>query len=475
MLVATTMAWMAIGLGQSQPSPIEIGKGTVVSKGLIGNGIQWDPYDYPLNEYQWKQTEDRVDKMRLGFIRLNVDHSFYHRGLDASGQPIYVWKDGSTNGRLRDVERILKFAQARKIKVILGQWGPPGPVSGVKLGVDEPRSVQMYAAFVKHFRERFSCIRFANYINEPNGDWSGNTNYETWARAIKMLRLELNRLGLQDVAVIGPDATGNTEWREPLTWLPRSAKELGAYIGAFDMHWYALEPEVRTGAIEKTLVEMKTTTQRIDGQAGKQFFLGEAGILSGKTNGDQQPRVKTFEYALLMADYLSQVYRSGWLGAIGWDLDDAMHVNEGPATQPPGPKTLKVWGMWNSQGSAMGNPADEKTRPWYDVWKWSSRLFSPGSTAYRVDGAPPGVRIVGGSQGGKEIQNWMIVNLSDEPVEINLPKGRGDIYRVELNGKTVPGFTNTVRPDVLKPSASFLVWSKTVVFLSTSPKPFLNP
>jgi len=451
---------------------VEIGKGQIVSKRIIGNGIQWDPYEYPMTEAKWKKTEAWVDDMRLGFIRLNVDHSFYHRELDSSGQPIYVWADGRTNDRLKDVERILKFAQAKNIKVILGQWGPPGKVSGVYLGVDEPRSVQMYASFLKHYRDRFSCIKFANYINEPNGDWSGNPNYATWSRAIKMLRVEMDRLGMKDVPIAGPDATGNTEWREPLTWLPRSAKDLGAEIGAFDMHWYALEHEVRSGAIEKTLVQMKADTQLIEGQANKQFFLGEVGILTGKTNGDQQPRVKTFEYGLLMADYLAQVYRAGWVGAIGWNLDDAMHVNEGPATSPPGARTLKVWGMWNSQGTEMGDPGDEARRPWYFVWKFSSRLFPPGSTMYRIDGAPEGVRIVGGSEKGKAIKNWMIVNLSDKPAEVSLPKGKAFFYRLQQDGTGSNGNQNPVQPEILKSKTSMMVWPKTVVFLSGSPRTF---
>ena len=108
--------------------------------------------------------------------------------------------------------------------------------------------------------------------------------------------------------------------------------------------------------------------------ASKRLFLAESGLLDGKTNGDQQPRVKTFAYGVMMSDYVAQVATAGWMGACAWDLDDAMHTVSG---HPPIPndKTLKVWGFWNTQGTAMGHPEDEDIRPWFYTWSLMSRLF----------------------------------------------------------------------------------------------------
>ena len=73
-------------------------------------------------------------------------------------------------------------------------------------------------------------------------------------------------------------------------------------------------------------------------------------------NGDQQPRVKDFDYGVLMADLVAQVARAGWMGASAWDLDDAHARGERPAAPAvPDDLTLKIWGFWNTQGRAMGH------------------------------------------------------------------------------------------------------------------------
>lgn len=45
----------------------------------------------------------------------------------------------------------------------------------------------------------------------------------------------------------------------------------------------------------------------------------------------------------MMADYVAQVARAGWMGALAWDLDDAMHVvKRTHAPDPPDDLALKV-------------------------------------------------------------------------------------------------------------------------------------
>ena len=457
--VAMMLSSLLVTSAHLEPDPISLGK--VISKPLVGLGIQWDPYEYPLTEAKWRETEKRVAALHLGFIRLNVNHSFYHSGFDASGKIVYTWESGKTNQRLQDVERILRFAQRNKINVILGQWGPPGKIGGEYLGVDDSRSIEMFATFLKHFRERFACIKWANYINEPNGDWSGNPNYETWMRGIKKLRAAMDGRDLKSVQLIGPDATGNTQWRDPFQWVKWVARDLSKEVDTYDFHWYALEDELRSGAIETALREMRTQAEAADPIKGKTFFLGEAGLLTGKTNGDQQPRVKTFEYGLLMADMIGQVYRAGWQGLIGWDLDDAMHVNEGPATQPPGPKTLKVWGMWNSQGAEMGNPSDFAPRPWYSAWRLASQCFPPGSQIVEVRGVPSGLRIVGAKVGSE--YSFMAVNLSDQESKFTLPAEVSKLYRYDFSQERSSGVGISTPP-----SAEVKVASRSAVFLTPS-------
>ena len=125
--------------------------------------------------------------------------------------------------------------------------------------------------------------------------------------------------------------------------------------------------------------------------ASKGLYLAEAGVIQGRVNGDQQPRVKTFAYGVLMADLVAQAAcHRRWRAASAWDLDDAMHVVNGrPHPAIPDDLTLKVWGFWNTQGGAMGHPADEAIRPWFYTWSLMSRLFPKGARVIGGDHAPP--------------------------------------------------------------------------------------
>ncbi len=135
------------------------------------------------------------------------------------------------------------------------------------------------------------------------------------------------------------------------------------------------------GLLERVLADKRRIVEVLGpAVASKPRFLGESGMLTGKVNGDQQPRVRTFEYGVLMADYVAQAARAGWQGALAWDLDDAMHIvswDHRPDT--PDDRTLKVWGFWNSQGDRMGHPEEMRPRPWFYTWSLMSRLFPKGS------------------------------------------------------------------------------------------------
>jgi hypothetical protein len=142
-------------------------------------------------------------------------------------------------------------------------------------------------------------------------------------------------------------------------------------------------------------------------------------MIEGKINGDQQPRVKTFEYGVLMADYFAQVARAGWMGAIAWDLDDALHAVNGRRANPPNDLTLKVWGFWNTQGTAMGKPEDEAPRPWFYTWSLMGRLFPKGSRilAATTAAGSPGVRALAATwkDAGADRLSVMLVNDTAEP------------------------------------------------------------
>jgi hypothetical protein len=254
-------------------------------------------------------------------------------------------------------------------------------------------------------------------MNEPNGNWmwpQGKVDYDGWAQGIRHLRAGFDAHGLQSLPIAGPDNSGDWDW------LDRSARDLAPQIGLWDMHWYVKDQELANGDIEKLLTAKRQLLAKIDPDfAAKGLYMAEAGVIQGRVNGDQQPRVKTFVYGVLMADFLAQTARAGWMGASAWDLDDAMHVVNG-LDQPaiPTPLTLKIWGFWNTQARAMGHPEDEAIRPWFYTWSLMSRHFPKGARILATENTPT-VRVLAATTEDHHLA-IMLVNDADAAATIDL-------------------------------------------------------
>ena len=396
-------------------------KSTIVSS-FQGIGIQWDPYSYQPAPKEWKLILARLDRCKPGYFRVCHSANSYCLGFDDKGNPIYVWDESRKSNKeaarsLDQLYAILDYAQSRNVDVILGEWGPPR-VGSVQLSSEDPRWGRIMADFIKHLIQvkRYTVIKYINYVNEPNGDWSGNKSYGTWTQGIKYLHKELKARELDKwVHIIGPDTTGNTDWMEPFTWLDLVAKDIPGMIGAYDLHWYAQDKEVLEGKMETLLREKREWELKTDPDArNKPMFMGESGLITGRVNGDQQPRVRSFEYGVMMADYTAQVGRAGWMGVMAWDCDDAMHTNK-EHIPVPNDLTLKLWGFWNTQGSMMGKPEEELPRPWFYTWTLMSRLFPRGSIIVKA-GSPemPRFRVLVGTDAGHKQISMMLVNNADE-------------------------------------------------------------
>jgi hypothetical protein len=404
---------------------------------FMGLGIQWDPYEYPPTPEGWKKTVDRVDFMRPGFFRVMLNASSYAR-FDANGNPSYAWNEGEAGmNRLTWLFNILDYAQSHKIDVLVGEWSPSRGMAignGQRAGAADPHWAQVHAEFASYLlnTKKYSVIKYFNYMNEPNGDWmwpGGKVDYDSWATGIRNLRKALDAKGLTTLRVAGPDNSGNWEW------LDRCANELRNEFGAWEMHWYAKDADVLEGKMEALLTEKRAMLLKTDpNAASKPLFLGESGMIEGKVNGDQQPRTKTFPYGVLMMDYLAQVARAGWQGGTAWDMDDAMHTNSGRAN-PPTERTLKIWGFWNTQGTAMGHPEDENVRPWFYSWSVMSRLFPAGAKIVKTEDSPQtsGIRTLAAALPGGVV-SFMVVNESDaaRTVTVKVPgvaRKAVEIYR----------------------------------------------
>lgn len=431
-LLALTLAAAlspAYAIFGAEPIAFTVHPESIVVERFMGIGVQWDPYEYPPSQEAWKTTLTRLDFMKPGYLRVMLNASAYLRGFDSDGNPRYVWSAGETGmERLTWLLNILDYAQTNDIDVLIGEWSPSRGlnVGAERVGAADPHWARIHAGFLKYLLDvrKYTVIKYFNYMNEPNGSWmwpGGKVDYAAWATGIRNLRHELDAQGLTAIKVAGPDNSGNWEW------LDRAAAELREEFGAWEMHWYAKDSEVLGGQIEKLLKEKRGMLLKADPRASsKPLFIGESGMIEGKINGDQQPRVKEFEYGVLMADYVAQVANAGWQGGTAWDVDDAMHVNTGGHVNPPTERTLKIWGFWNTQGSAMGHPEDEAIRPWYYTWSLLARLFPKGSRIVAADSASevPGIRVMAATrQAGLSV---MIVNENDAPrtVAVRMPGAR---------------------------------------------------
>ena len=381
-----------------------------ISSNIMGTGVQIDPYVYPPTPAHWRTIVRRLDFMQPSFLRVIAVHNAEYAGT----RPILSW------------------AQRHGSSVILGTWWPEPLIKPVKKNMAESRvrlwarRVALQVRFLRNNRG-FTCIRFYNFINEPE-----RVPISRWAVLARNLYAAFQHVGLADkVRIIGPDTYGDPAANYPksiaLKWnrsaaarsgynwplLAQVAHEASSYIGMFDIHWYARDGEIYNNTIMPTLAREKRMVESLAPNArNKLFVISESGLIQGRCNGDQQPRVKTFGYGVLMADYAAQVFRAGWNGISAWDLDDAMHVVNGkPIIHPPGKLTLKIWGFWNSQGAAMGNPADFNIRPWFYTWSLLSRMF-PAGTRIVDSTEPTGSKRFRSLAGIRMVNNRLVMSIA---------------------------------------------------------------
>lgn len=419
-----------------QPSTVVVSPSKTVVAPFLGLGVQWDPFEYPPSPENWKLITRRMDYCRPGYLRVMMSLGHYFTGFDTAGRPRFVWESADP-GKRRNFDQILAildFAQKRHIDVILGEWSPPNGL-GIS-GQTDPKWAEVIGDLLDYLRNRrgYTVVRYYNVINEPNGNWSGNKDFATWKVTVGNLHDELVRRGLdKSVGIVGPDASVSSNWKESLDWLDWSVRDVAADIGAWDLHWYAVDPEVPDDKLEQILTHKRAVIDAGDPEGdARPRFLAESGIFTGRVNGDQQPRVKTFEYGVLMADYVAQVQRAGWQGALAWDLDDAMHAVSGNRMpDPPDALTLKVWGFWNTQGPLMGQPDDLVIRPWFYTWSTMSRLFPKGSTIVSTSEPDlPRFRATAATvrSGRHQSLSVMLVNDDDAPRVVTVKTDDGRRY-----------------------------------------------
>jgi hypothetical protein len=271
---------------------------------------------------------------------------------------------------------------------------------------------------------KYTCLRYYNLINEPHGSWS-NITWDEWYAAITNLQHEFRRRGLLDrITIAAPD--GDPDFTKRCLEVP----ELRELTAIYDEHWYVWNEQIVTGRLGPFTREHLKLIREKD--PGKQYILGEIGILDGKNQNDQQLNVYNFWYGVSMADAAIQMISGGMSGFIAWDLDDSMHfwrdggesMNALSDTLPPNAYDVrKIWGFWSILGAEHGQPEDEHMRPWYYTWALLTRAFPPGCETLSVgETGRDRVRVAAAriADEGKYHLSFAVVNNSDKPEAVRV-------------------------------------------------------
>jgi hypothetical protein len=436
LMIVQLIAMICITVVFSTTAQIEL----QVSKDILtdhytGNGVQWSAYEtINISEEDWQTTFKRLDFMKTSFVRLMIPADNYCMTYPAGGAPKFDFN----SVKMQRNYRILDYCQSKGIKVILGDWGDPVGKNKIidpsrqKLSFDgiqefDPRWTKIIGQLLTKLikEQKYSCIQYYNLGNEPNGYWMNCESFDTWKQSIVNLDNELRLRKLRSaIKIVGPDAAWGNNWIAKII----EDKSLQKIIDTYEVHWYASKDEIEKGIFQDTMSYWRKYISKNDPKGlSKQFFMGEAGMVHGKNDKDQQTLIGTFKYGVWMADFIVQSMNAGQTGLIAWDLDDAMHT----AGRHGDGYTIndydwKVWGMWDSFGKEKGHPEWENLRPWYYTWSLFSRYIPYGSQVLKTSPTGiPGLRFTAVKIPGKGSDNFSIAIVNEaektEKIALSLP------------------------------------------------------
>ena len=435
--VKKTISWLTAGLlllalnAQTEPVvTVTADLQTVLCTNFLGFGVQWSAYpEFDLTGAEWNKVFARLDFMRVPMVRVMTSEGAYVRGFDGAGRSLYRWD----SREMENLCRLLDYCERRHVTVMLGEWHhSPAKTNQAEADARWHRTI---GDLLEHLtgERHYTCIRYYNFVNEPNSKKSGYANFGQWAAMAEGLHGEFAKRGLNNqISMVGPDVTflpGDGYW------LDLAARQTAADLGAYEFHFYIAPADLETGYLEKYCWLKRDFINRYDPQGRtKPFLMGEAGTATGgaiepQGGPDSQRHVYEHIYGVWMADYNIQCARAGMAGTIAWDLDDAMHtVNPVESGRPDLRKArFKKWGFFNSLGSEIGHPEDTELRPWYFTWSLLARSFPPGCHPLGTgETGLPGLRTLAATA-GKDF-SVALVNDSDRPreLEVTVP-GRAPI------------------------------------------------
>ena len=260
------------------------------------------------------------------------------------------------------------------LNLIRPNWKQAVPVDMPKytIELDDSRYAVQVAELVEYLvkEKGMTCIKQFNLGNEVNlvaNDPRSGYSWEKWKKAILNLRSELDKRGLNDIEIVGPDGG---YWGTDV-WFNKTLTELDSVVPVIDYHWYINKDWTFTNRVEDETRMFRFFTQMQD--SSKVNIWGEMGIRDGHNEVfDQHTLIHQWWYGTFVADALIQTLRSGWSAAAAWGMDDAMHYKDDLDEQ-------KRWGFWNSLAEQKNKPEEVNIRPWFYTWSLMSRNIPKGS------------------------------------------------------------------------------------------------
>ena len=222
----------------------------VFSSDYVGNGVEWDPYDEAeawgaeVSDADWAKLSERLDFMRPGYVRCMINSPYRYYDA-ATGR-----YDRMRN--LASLRRLLQYCQDNGITVAYGEYNPP--TWAMK---DSQQWVEMSVDYLNFLvcDLGFDCIRHFIIFNEPDGNWAATDgDYDLWRSMAQRFDAEMARYPdlKRKVSLAAPDVV--MSYKNPASeydtagWVARSAQDLGAQIGIYDVHAYPGQHALRSGS-----------------------------------------------------------------------------------------------------------------------------------------------------------------------------------------------------------------------------------
>lgn len=443
---------------------IVFNKKSIVNKSFDGLGIEWDVYENPyLVDDKWETIVNRMDNLKPAIVRcmLNMDWYMFVDILN-DNEIIYNFN----GAHLKNLYKILDYCEEAGITVALGAWDyPQGFFMEESGGIASPLWAESFAKLFEELiiNRKYTCVEFAIPANEPNF-WHNEYDdpYAAWVVGLTNLYNEFSRLDLlEKLSIAGPDTTGiegSVEW---VTKLEKD-KEIREKLSIYEVHGYIPDYYILKGEFAKELMEFTKASH-----LSKSMHMWEAGLFDGKTAANNQMRIKTHEYGVVMTDYTIQTLMAGFSSVVYWQFDDAMHFNAEGGTF--------LWGMFNS----IGVTDDYQLRPWFHAMSLFTQCIQKDMTIMSGGLGDENFRAVAGISKDKKKASIVGVNEGNEEVtktfkiSENLKAGK-DVYvyifndndlKLDSYGYVMPN--ETFNGVALSKKTTITIPPKSAVFITT--------